>query len=108
MSRRIISFRPMPFWLAISRLLTVLAVVSLIAGAWTQSAMAGSMTGNGVAVVAVDSMPSCDPPQQTPDCQKMARCLYAAVCAKCGVQGAAAAALIPPHPRERAPRPKHD
>lgn len=89
----------MRLWSAISRLLTVLAVVGLVAGALTAPAKAGGMTdGVAVTVLSTNGMPCCDPPQTAPDhCRDMKACPFAALCAApCMPQGVARAVFSEP------------
>lgn len=74
----------MSIWLALSRLLTILAVVSLVAGVFAGPGKAGPMDTMAVAMVSADgdAMPCGQP--QPPDCRDMLACPFAVVCiAKC-------------------------
>lgn len=75
----------MRLWLAMSRLLTVLAVVGLVAGAFAAPAKAVPMGGMPATSISVDGMPCCDPAQSAAnDCRTMKACPFAAICAaKC-------------------------
>gem|GEM_PF-5117661 len=90
--------------LAFSRLLTILAVVSLVVvGASAASASAG-LQGSAPATMMADDMSCCDQPP--PDCSDMKACPFAVLCiAKCPqsvpmaalvvVRAALAAELVP-------------
>ena len=72
----------MRLWSAISRLLAVLTVVGLVAGALAPLAKAGSMSGGMASVALSDGMTCCDPPQSAPDdCRAMKGCPFTVVCA---------------------------
>lgn len=75
----------MLLWRAISRLLTVLAVVGLVAGAFAAPATAGPVGSTSASVTSADGMPCCDPPQSAPDgCRTTKACPFSAICAaKC-------------------------
>ena len=85
----------MLIWLALSRLLTILAVVSLVAGSFAGPGRAGPMDNMAVAMMPADGdMIPCGQPQP-PDCGDMAACPFAVVCvAKCP-QSLPSAASIP-------------
>ena len=72
----------MTIWLVLSRMLTILAVVSLVAGgASAASASAGPKESAPIVTVA-DDMSCCDQPP--PDCSDMKACPLAVLCiAKC-------------------------
>ena len=93
----------MALWLALSRLLTILAVVSLVVVGGSSAASAGAGS-NVPAVTAADDMSCCDQPP--PDCSDMKACPFAVLCiAKCPqsmptadwvvVRAALAAELVP-------------
>jgi len=98
----------MPFWSAISRLVTVLAVMALIAGAWIAPAKAGFMWD--IEAVVTNGMPCCDPPEESRDCRDMTLCPFAAVCATPSLQGTAASAavILPPLATTGVPLSGHD
>jgi hypothetical protein len=70
-------------WSAIARLLTVLAVVGLIGGAFVAPAKA--VPSMVVTAVMSDGMDCCDPPAFAPnDCRDLEACPFAVLCAaKC-------------------------
>lgn len=78
-------FKGMQLWPAISRLLTVLAVVGLVGGAFVAPAKAGPMTDVVVTAAMAEGMECCDPPASAPsDCRDMKACPFAVLCAvKC-------------------------
>lgn len=101
----------MSLWSAISRLLTVLAVLGLVAGALVAPATAGSMMTVGTAMAgaatepaigtavqtamsAADEMTCCEPPRSTPDCQDGKACPFAATCATKTSQSLQAVAFV--------------
>jgi hypothetical protein len=97
----------MSIWSAISRLMTVLAVAGLVAGAWIAPAKAWPMVDIGPVVS--DGMPCCDPPQESPDCQDMTLCPFAAVCAVQSSQSTPPTGFdLPPLPTKAAPVPDFD
>jgi hypothetical protein len=76
----------MPFWFPIARLLTVLAVVGLIGGAFVVPTKAVPvMDAAAMKSMAADGMECCDPPPSSvDDCRDMKACPLAAVCSlKC-------------------------
>lgn len=77
----------------LARLLTILAVVGLVSGAFTAPAAAGL---GGVSSIAMsDGMPPCD--EGAPDCGDMKSCPFMVVCvAKCPQNVPATAALTTP------------
>jgi hypothetical protein len=81
----------MAFWLAFSRLLAILAVVSLVGGASAAPAAAGPKA-SGLVVTVADDMSCCDQP---PGCGDMKACPFAVLCvAKCPQGGPEAAAVM--------------
>ncbi|MBJ6126822.1 hypothetical protein [Microvirga splendida] len=71
----------MALWVALSRLLTILAVVSLVVAGGSSAASAGAGFDAPTASTA-DDMSCCD--QSPPDCSNMKACPFAVLCiAKC-------------------------
>ncbi|MFC4172395.1 hypothetical protein ACFOYU_10025 [Microvirga sp. GCM10011540] len=68
----------MAFWSALSRLLTILAVVSLVAVGASAASSGAGMNGSGPVVATVDDMSCCDQPP--PDCGTMKACPFAVLC----------------------------
>ena len=84
----------MALWLALSRLLTILAVVSLVVvgGASTASANTG-LKELAPIVTAADDMSCCDQPPS--DCSDMKACPFAVLCvAKCPQSVPMAASVV--------------
>lgn len=76
----------MQFWSVIARLITVLAVVGLVGGAFVAPTKAGHMMDTAAMTsMAADGMECCDPPSSSAnDCRDMKACPLAAVCSlKC-------------------------
>ena len=99
----------MLIWLALSRLLTILAVVSLLAGVFAGPGKAGPMDNMAVAMVSADGdMMPCGQPQP-PDCGDMAACPFAVVCvAKCPQSLPSAASILRDLPSISAVAPHDD
>lgn len=83
-------------WIAISRLLMVLSVVGLVAGAFASTGKASAMDEMTASGVSMTAMPCCDAPQDIPDCQDMTACPVAVVCGLKCPQPMASATVAPP------------
>ena len=77
--------RAMPIWSALSRLLTVLAVVGFVTGVFAGPGAAGNVHEMATSIgIADGQMPPCEQQQSPSDCGDMAACPFATVClAKC-------------------------
>lgn len=99
----------MLIWLALSRLLTILAVVSLVAGVSAGPGRAAPMDTVAVAMVSADgNLMPCEQ-SQPPDCGDMAACPFAVVCiAKCPQSLPSAASVLRAPPSIAAIAPDDD
>lgn len=90
----------MPFWTAIYRLLAVIAVAGLVAGAFAAPVRARPMADVPPSVstsVSMD-MDCCDPDTANPDCNDLKGCPFAALCAAKVMTGLPSIAVAPSRP----------
>jgi hypothetical protein len=99
----------MLIWLALSRFLTVLAVVSLVSGVFAGPGKAGPMDNMAAAMMSADTdMVPCGQPQ-LPDCGDMLACPFGVACvAKCPQSLPAVASIRRDLPSITAVAPRND